>query len=165
MLDSTYVRVHQHGCGARPRGLANAIGPSRGGRTTKIHVATVDGDRIRRLVVTAGNIADISVAPALAQGLVSGGVLIADKAYDSDAFTESLHHRRIKVVIPSRTGRLRPRSLNKRLYRLRNAVERLFAHLKHARRIASRFDKTVASYTAFVYVAHMLLVTRRKVNP
>ena len=37
MLDSTFIKVHQHGCGGK-KGDPHAIGTSRGGKTTKIHM-------------------------------------------------------------------------------------------------------------------------------
>ena len=105
--------------------------------------------------------ADIQVAPHLTCGLVAHSQVIADKAYDCDAFAQGLAARQVSVVIPPRAGRLKPRLFDKTAYRMRHAVERLFVHLKQARRVATRYDKTVASYGAFILVVHMLLLLRR----
>jgi transposase len=57
-IDSTIVRAHQHAAGASKRSGAQALGRSRGGLTTKIHVVV---DAIGRLIqgrVSAGHVHD-----------------------------------------------------------------------------------------------------------
>ena len=50
--------------------------------------------------------------------------LIADRAYDSDAFRAWLAQQGIKVVIPVRTRRTNPQPHDLERYQARNAVER-----------------------------------------
>ncbi|MEM7530388.1 MAG: transposase, partial [Pseudomonadota bacterium] len=38
-------------------------------------------------------------------------------------------------------------------YRLRNRIERMFGFLKHFRRLATRYDKTAASFLGFIHLA------------
>ena len=58
---------------------AQAIGRSRGGRTTKVH-AVCDGiGRLRAFLLSPGNIADITVAPDLIASAPVGKTFIADK--------------------------------------------------------------------------------------
>lgn len=42
---------------------------------------------------------------------------------------------------------------SKPLYRERNIIERCFLRLKNFRRVATRYDKTAASFLAFVTLA------------
>ena len=70
----------------RQRGeRAQAIGRSRGGRTTKIHALT-DGDcRPIAFVLTGGQIADCTAAAQLLEKMPQASILHGDKGYDSNA--------------------------------------------------------------------------------
>lgn len=74
--------------------------------------------------------------------------LLADKAYDADSLRNWLKQRRIKAVIPSTATRRTPYPLDKRTYRRRNVIERLFCRLKNWRRIATRYDRHATNYLA-----------------
>lgn len=76
--------------------------------------------------------------------------LIADKAYDADGLRRWLKDRRIKAVIPSTASRRTPYPLDKRSYRRRNVIERLFCRLKNWRRIATRYDRHASNYLAAI---------------
>ena len=67
--------------------------------------------------------------------------LIADKAYDAESLRSWLAQRRIKAVIPSSASRTVPYPLDRRAYKRRNTIERLFCRLKNWRRIATRYDR------------------------
>ena len=86
--------------------------------------------------------------------------MLADKAYDSDAFVRAIARRRGRAVIPSRQGRRCARPLDRRAYAHRNIVERHFARLKQYRRIATRFERTLASWVGMVMLAEALLFLR-----
>ena len=85
--------------------------------------------------------------------------VIADRAYDSDGLITWLEDTGREVVIPQRkVVRKRPphpppRPFDPLLYRLRNLVERTIGHLKHYRRIATRYEKTARNYAAFITIA------------
>ncbi len=79
--------------------------------------------------------------------------LIADKAYDADSLHRWLAERRIKAVIPSTASRRTPYPLNRRIYRRRNVVERLFCRLKNWRRIATQYHRHASNYLAGVALA------------
>jgi putative transposase len=79
--------------------------------------------------------------------------LIADKAFDADAFIAALNHRAIVPVIPSKSNRKTPRSCDFALYRERNLIERLFNKLKQFRAIATRYDKLAKTFLAAVHLA------------
>ena len=58
--------------------------------------------------------------------------LLADKAYDGAAFRDWLARRGTSPVIPNKINRCKPFPYNKRAYRHRNKIERMFCRLKDA---------------------------------
>lgn len=159
LLDSTVIRAHQHstnGCGQRS---LRAIGRSRGGLSTKLHVIVTPAWRVRAHAFTAGQTADVKAAVRLLRQLPCGfDSLIADRAYDSDAFVDKVRRRGIAEVIPARRGRLHPRSWSREGYRIRHGVENYFARLKHFRRIATRFDRRVPLLRGFFLLANIAIL-------
>lgn len=87
----------------------------------------------------------------------TGDALIGDTAYDSNDFRAELKTRGIKAVISSKPERKRKIPKDRKLYRTRYLVEVFFHNLKRCRGIATRFDKTRASYLAIVQVACIAL--------
>ena len=131
---------------------AEAIGRSRGGRSTKIHAAVDALGNPLMFVLTQGQRSDFSQAELLTEPY-QAEALIADKAYDSDKFVAWLNNRGTEAVIPSRRNKLKKREIDKNLYKDRNKVERFFNRIKHFRRVATRYDKTARNYLSFVYLA------------
>ena len=76
--------------------------------------------------------------------------LLADKAYDGAAFRDWLARRGTTPVIPNKINRRKPFPYNKRAYRHRNKIERMFCRLKDARRIATRYDKCARNFLSAV---------------
>jgi transposase len=125
-----------------------AIGRSRGGRTTKIH-ALVDGEgRPRAFLLTGGNVADIKGAAPLLASIGPSKHTIADKGYDADHLRSFLEERGTTPVIPNKSNRMRRFPFDGELYRLRNVIERTFCRLKDFRAIATRYDKTARNFLA-----------------
>ncbi|MFE1947109.1 IS5 family transposase [Streptomyces massasporeus] len=144
----------------------HAIGRSRGGLTTKIHLAADARCRPLALVLTAGQAGD---APAFTDVMARlrvprrrgrprtrPDVVLADKAYSSRAIRDHLRRRGIRAVIPvpadqrghrlrrgSRGGR--PPAFDRETYKQRNTVERCSNRLKQWRGIATRYEKTATS--------------------
>ena len=77
--------------------------------TTKLHVAVDALGNPLRVILSAGQIADIEQAEALISGQ-SAEFIVADKGYDSDAFVEAISAQGSQPVIPPRSNRLNPRS-------------------------------------------------------
>jgi transposase len=129
-----------------------ALGPSRGGLTTKIH-ALVDalGNPVE-LMLTPGQDHDLACAEPLIEN-ADPDALIADKAYDADRFVEVLTQREITPVIPPKADRKIQRACDFALYCERNLVERFFNQLKHFRAIATRYDKLARNFLAGVQLA------------
>jgi transposase len=86
--------------------------------------------------------------------------LLADKAYDSDAFREALDLQGCLPVIPSNGSRARKLQYDKELYKARAEIECTFNLLKQARRFATRYEKTLRNYSAVVALGCALLWLR-----
>ncbi|WP_394854374.1 IS5 family transposase [Streptomyces albogriseolus] len=187
-VDSTIVRAHQHAAEARKRGPRpesrpnHAIGRSRGGLTTKIHLAADARCRPLAFVLTAGQAGD---APAFTDVMARLRVprrrgrprtrpdlVLADKAYSSRAIREHLRKRGIRAVIPvpadQRRHRLRrgsrggrPPAFDRETYKQRNTVERCINRLKQWRGIATRYEKTATIYLAGLHIAGIFLWSAR----
>jgi transposase len=73
--------------------------------------------------------------------------------YGAGRIRQDLPLRGVLPVIPPNPARKEQPALDRGLYRLRNRVERLNNRLKQFRAVATRCDKTAASYLAFVQLA------------
>jgi transposase len=141
----------------RKRGAqTQAIGRSRGGRTTKIHAVVDSLGRPLTFTLTAGQAGDAPVAPALLAALPAARLCVADTAYDSDALRRRLIERGTLPVIPNNPTRKRRQPFDPIAYRLRNLIERAFCRLKDWRRIATRYDKLARNYAAAVAIAILI---------
>ncbi|WP_260584345.1 IS5 family transposase [Streptomyces murinus] len=178
-VDSTTVRAHQHAAGARKGGQdwpGEAIGRSRGGLTTKIHLACDGRGRPLAFTITGGNVNDCTqfeqVMARIRVGRRGPGrprtrpaQVAADKGYSSTKIRAYLRRRGIKAAIPERidqiNGRIRRGEslcrLDRAAYRRRNVVERCFNKLKHNKALATRYDKRARHYQAMVTIACLRL--------
>ena len=159
-----------------------ALGRSRGGLTTKVHLA-VDGRGLPlSIVLTPGTVNDATAFGEVLDGIrlprvVTGRPrttperVLGDKAYSSRAIRHLLRRRGVAATIPERRdqaanrqrrGRLggRPPAFDKEIYRDRNVVERCFARLKRFRAISTRFDKLADRYRAGIVLASLILWLR-----
>ncbi|HZG05800.1 MAG TPA: IS5 family transposase [Streptomyces sp.] len=188
-IDSTIVRAHQHAAATGRKGAASAdepddhaLGRSRGGLTTKIHLACDGKGRPLAILVTPGQRHDSVCARPLLERIRAPRTgpgrprcrpdqVIADKAYSSRGFRAYLRKRGIANTIPEKTDQRRhrlrrggyggrPPGFDRETYRRRNVVERCFNRLKVFRGIATRYEKTATSYEAAVTLASFLLWAR-----
>jgi transposase len=98
------------------------------------------------LILTPGNVHD-SVMAQPCVSLVAGiAEVVADKAYDSNAFRTFLKGRTITPVIPGKSNRKKRIHYDKQAYKNRNVIERCFCRLKDFRRIATRYDKLARNF-------------------
>ncbi len=129
------------------------MGRSRGGLTTKIH-ALVDADGLPiALKLTEGQAHDGRAAWDMLGSLAAGNILLADRAYDSDALRQALAERGAWANVKPMPNRRNVPAFSSFLYRYRNLVERFFNKFKHFRAIATRYDKTPENYLASVKLA------------
>ncbi|MED7824014.1 IS5 family transposase [Streptomyces chiangmaiensis] len=188
-IDSTIVRAHQHAADTGRKGGSiddepddHALGRSRGGLTTKIHLACDGKGRPLAVLLTAGQRHDSVCARSLLERIrvprtgrgrprCRPNHVIADKAYSSRGLRAYLRRRNLTHTIPEKQdqkghrrnrGRRggRPPVFDRDTYRRRNIVERCFNQLKGFRGLATRYDKTATSYEAAVSLASFLLWAR-----
>ncbi len=139
-IDSTCIKVHKHGTGARQSPEGQCIGKTKGGQNTKVH-ALVDGQgRALKLILSPGNRNDILYAPELVEGQTNRHIL-ADKAYDCDEFRRLLANLGLTPCIPPKANRKKPAQFHKGHYKHRRHVENAFQRLKELRAVATRFEK------------------------
>jgi transposase len=187
-VDSTISRAHQHAADARrdgdgqkepPGGVASepddhGLGRSRGGRTTKTHLACEQGRKVLAVVVTGGQRGDspqfILVLGRIRVARVGGGRprtrpdrVLADKAYTSRANRAYLRRRGIAACIPSKAdqdarrrakgskGRTATR-LRPGVVRQRHAAECGINQLQQHRAIATRYEKLAVRYEATITI-------------
>ena len=115
--------------------------------TTKIHLSTDEKGRIGQIALSGGHTADVKMAMELI-GPVKSDKVIADKAYDADWLLLYLDSEAIEAVIPPKKNRLQKRTIDYTAYKQRNVIERTINKLKQYRKIATRYEKTAASFLA-----------------
>jgi transposase len=120
--------------------------------STKIHVATDALGNPVRWQLTAGEVHDITQAPALVAGFTTGQV-IADRGYDSDAFIACITAAGAQAVIPPRKTRREARPYDRHAYRERHLIECFFSRLKQFRRIATRYEKLARNFLSMLNLA------------
>jgi transposase len=129
------------------------MGRSRGGLTTKIH-ALVDAEgRPIDLILTAGQTHDGKPATAMLETLRPNAILLADRAYDSDAIRDLAAERGAWANIPPKKNRTGSFPFSTGVYRQRNLVERYFNKLKQFRGIATRYDRDPLNFLAAIKLA------------
>ena len=81
--------------------------------------------RLLRFALTGGQRADVSQAISLLTGTETG-VVIADKAYESNLVLGFIRDQGAEAVIPPKANRKEPWEYERELYRQRNLIERAF---------------------------------------
>jgi transposase len=105
------------------------------------------------LKLTEGQAHDGRSAANMLGSLGPGHILLADRAYDSNALRETLKQRGAWANVKPMASRVDQPSFSPFLYRYRNLVERFFSKLKHYRAIATRYEKHATNYLAAVKLA------------
>ena len=164
MIDGTIVRAHACAAGAPQRQSGEqpedqALGRSKGGFTTKIHVMVDALGNPLDFILTGGQAADVTQAYTLIKG-VRATYALMDKAYDADKLIEQLKQQGIIPVIPPKSNRKEPREYDRHIYKERSLIECFIGKLKQFRRVFSRFEKWSENYMYFVRFAAALIWLR-----
>ena len=147
------MKAHQHSTGARGAD-SQAIGKSRAGNTTKIHLAVDSYGLPIEFTVTGGEVHDSTAASELIEPLPPAKAVVADKGYDSGKIREQIKNKGANAVIPRRSNSIIGNAdMDWSLYRHRHLVENAFARLKHFRGLATRYDKLKRNYESVVAMA------------
>jgi transposase len=155
----------------------HALGRSRGGFTTKLHLVTDGNGLPLALHLTAGQRHESRAFEPLMHAVrlprrrgrprTRPRRLLGDRAYSTPAVREHCRRRGIRAVIPQRADetrrrrRGRPLAFDPAAYRKRNAAERCVGWLKECRSVATRFDKLAVNFLAMVKLACARLLLRR----
>ncbi|WP_256561112.1 IS5 family transposase [Bradyrhizobium sp. CCGUVB4N] len=161
-IDSTIIRAHQHAAGVKG-GNQNqeALGRSRGGFSTKVHIRTNAEGHPLTFDITGGEVHEVNGYDALMElHDLSPRKLLGDKGYDSDAIRADLVERGIEAVIPPRSNRTIQIKYDREAYKHRNLVERCVNRIKQFRRVATRYEKTARAFLSMLSIAAAMLWIR-----
>lgn len=142
---------------------AQAIGKSRGGWTTKIHMVAADARTAITFALSPGQVHD---GPAGRQLLSKLGRpkwpihLLMDRAYEGNQTRQLALDLGFIPVVPPKSNRIEPWEYDREMYKRRNEIERLFRRLKGFRRIFSRFEKLDVMFMAFIHFALIIEALR-----
>lgn len=155
-----------------------ALGRSRGGFSTKLHLACDGKGRPLSVVLTPGQrhgstqLEGLLDAVRVARPEGTPGRprkrpahLLADRGYSFESCRGLLRRRGISHTIPERKDQKERRSgrpgrrpgFDRDAYRRRNVVERCVNRLKQWRGIATRYEKRAANYRAMVVIASLMM--------
>src|ERR1700751_4043286 len=133
-----------------------AIGKSRGGWNTKIHMVAADARTAIVFALSPGHDHDAPHGRALLEELgpmPEGLPLLMDRAYEGNETRQLVLELGMIPVVPPKSNRLHPWDYDHALYKKRNEIERLFRRLKGFRRIFSRFEKLDVLFLGFLSFA------------
>ena len=117
--------------------------------------------------IAPGQASDFTLAEGVLDRTLKRGPVdevVGDKGFDGDDLRGGLIDRNVCPVIPNKANRTDPWPFDRRAYRERNRVERLFAKAKQFRRVATRYDKLRATFLGLLHLVFGLIRLRASVN-
>ncbi len=164
-VDGTIVRCHRSAAGyqknTQKNEEINALGRSKGGFTTKLHVLTDAQGVLLSVTLTGGQQHEAKEFKTLLNNCMLSlhrqssrpNCIIGDKGYNSKEIRELIRSRGICPQVPTRSNQRSDPQFDSVKYKGRNIIERTIGWLKNARRIATRYDKLATSYLTFIKLA------------
>ena len=140
----------------------HALGYSRGGFGTKVHLLVTDRGIVLGIYVTPGQQHESTAFEPLLQRVLLRrrrgqpywpAKLAADKGYSYPHIRRWSRRHHIEPVIPTRKDQPREESFDKASYRKRNLVERVVGWYKECRALGTRYEKLAVDYVALWMVA------------
>ena len=154
-LDSTFCKVHQSACSALKD---QAIGSSRGGKNTKVHVLINERMQLLNVALTGGHVHDSEEAVVLLNGItLKGKTILADKAYSCAQIRIFIAEHGASACIPDKANFRIKHDFDCELYKQRNIVERFFQRIKNYRHISTRYDKLALCFLNFFLLASSVI--------
>jgi transposase len=179
LVDATVVRASRAAAGAEnnPRELpvlggpaaaqikepiGHALGYSRGGFGTKVHLLVTDHGIVLGIYVTPGQQHESTVfKPLMRRVLVPRhrgtpywpDKVAADKGYSYPHIRRWAKRHHVEAVIPTRKDQARVESFDRASYRKRNRIERVVGHYKECRALGTRYEKLAVDYVALWMIA------------
>ena len=140
-----------------------ALGRSRGGFSTKIHLKVDLGGLPLAFHLTGGEASDsrnfeilLDLGPDIAPRAA-----ITDKGYDAKANRDGARRRGICPVIPFKSNAIdKPAFFPKILYKARARIDQVVGKLKRFKRIALRCEKTAQNCGSFVALAFGFILVK-----
>ena len=131
--ESDFSELWQHlckssqGCSRCKKRAFNAIGMSRAGKSSKIHIAVDEKGKPRKIILTAGNINDCDVTYALLEDFnLQGKTVIADRGYSTFAIKNFIETCSAECCIPPKSNLKNSWNYDREKYKSRNKIERFF---------------------------------------
>jgi len=179
LVDATIVRASRSAAGAQKHPhevpklagppaaqltepLAHALGRSRGGFGTKVHLLVTDQGLVLGLYVTPGQQHESTVFQPLLRRILLPrrrgapywpAQLAGDKGYSYPHIRRWAKRHQIEAVIPTRANQPREESFDKVSYRKRNRIERVVGDYKECRALGTRYEKLAVDYETLWMVA------------
>ncbi len=136
----------------------HALGYSRGGYGTKVHVLCDEHGVPLGIHLTPGQRNECKAfEPLMNRVLVStkGKLkgwpekMAGDKGFSYPEVREWLRNHKIEDVIPTRKDQKPLKSFDKKAYKERSLIERFIGWMKERRRLATRYEKLAVNFMAF----------------
>jgi len=140
-----------------------ALGRSKGGLTTKIHMLGGSPDIGMYFELSPGQTSDVKIGKEIINSYhfpESVTDLVMDKGYSTYEIVELCRAVNIEAVVPPKQNFKKPWSYNKNIYMFRNEIERLFHRIKNFRRVATRYDKLKVTYSGFIFLGLIALLVK-----
>ncbi|HVT27040.1 MAG TPA: IS5 family transposase [Lacipirellulaceae bacterium] len=157
----------------------HALGRSRGGFSTKIHLLADGKGHPLHFHLTPGEAHESTAVVTVLDGADEVVVdfdghpiawplaMAGDKAYRANWIDDYLLQLDVQPVIPSKGnehGETRQVSFDRDAYKRRSIVEQLIGWLKESRRVFSRFEKTAKNFGGMIKMAFIHRYLRRDVQ-